>query len=322
MLVQRHSTNEQTGNKSGIQCYHCKKFGHVKADYWYEEKQVNFAEKNDEENKLFMNHYDTNEVASNVWFLDNGYSNHMSGMKTIFKELDETQKNLVKLGDNKDIQVEGKGTVAIKTSNGKVKLIHDVQYVPSLAHNLLSVGQLIGSGYSILFDDGACVIKDKKSGQTMVNIHMTKNKMFPLEVSNVENLALVVDEKNDSKLWHLRYGHLNFQGLQLLGQKGMVRCLSKINSFDLCEGCIYGKHSRRSFPIEKAWKESTCLELIHDDLCGPMNTKSFGGIRYFLHFIDDFSHMSWVYFFKIQVRNFGEFHKIQSLGGEPKWAIH
>ena len=90
--------------------------------------------------KLFMNHYDTNEVASNVWFVDNGYSNHMLGMKAIFKELVQTQKILVKLGDNKDIQVEGKGTVAIKTSNGKVKLMHDVQYVPSLAHNLLSVG--------------------------------------------------------------------------------------------------------------------------------------------------------------------------------------
>ena len=34
---------------------------------------------------------------------------------------------IVKLGDNKDIQVEGKGTVAIKTNNGKVNLLHDVQ---------------------------------------------------------------------------------------------------------------------------------------------------------------------------------------------------
>ena len=105
--------------------------------------------------------------------------------------------------------------VAIKTSNGKVKLLHDVQYVPSLAHNLLSVEQLMGSGYSILLDDEACVIKEKKLGLAMVSIHMTKNKMFPLEVSNVENFALVVGGKNDSKLWHLRYGNLNFNGLYL-----------------------------------------------------------------------------------------------------------
>ena len=150
----------------------------------------------------------------------------------------------------------------------------------------------MGSGYSILFDDGACVIKDKKSGQTMINIHMTKNKMFPHEVSNVENFALVVGTKNDLELWHLRYGHLNFKGLQLLGQKGMILGLPKIGSFDLCEGFIYGKQSRRSFPIEKAWRRSTCLELIHADLCCPMNTKSFGGSRYFLLFTDDFNRMS------------------------------
>ena len=114
VFEQRHSTNEKKGNKSGIQCYHCKKFGHVQADCWYKEKQVNFAETNDEESKLFMAHYDTNEVASNVWFVDSSYSNHMSDMKAIFKELDETQKISVKLGDNKDIQVEGKGTLQSK----------------------------------------------------------------------------------------------------------------------------------------------------------------------------------------------------------------
>ncbi|KAL3502209.1 hypothetical protein ACH5RR_036658 [Cinchona calisaya] len=115
-------------------------------------------------------------------------------------------------------------------------------------------------GYSVLFDDGACVIKDKKLGQTMVNVHMTKNKMFPLEVSNVENFALIVAAQNDSQFWHLRYGHLHFKGLNLLGQKGMVLGLPKIESFDLCEGCIYGKQNRSSFPIGKSWRASACLE--------------------------------------------------------------
>ena len=133
---QRHATSEQKGYKSGIQCHHCKKFGHVKANCWNKEKQVNYAEEVDEESNLFMVHHDADETPSDVWFVDSGCSNHMSGMKAIFKELDETQKMKVKLGDNKEIQVEGKGTVAIKTSHGKVKLLHDVQFVPSLAHNL------------------------------------------------------------------------------------------------------------------------------------------------------------------------------------------
>ena len=37
-----------------------------------------------------------------------------------------------------------------------------VQYVPTLGHNLLSAGQLMKGGFSILFDGNACVIVDKK----------------------------------------------------------------------------------------------------------------------------------------------------------------
>lgn len=40
-----------------------------------------------------------------------------------------------------------------KKSNDIVKTLHDVQYVPSLEHNLLSVGQLMVNGYFILFDE-------------------------------------------------------------------------------------------------------------------------------------------------------------------------
>lgn len=88
----------------------------------------------------------------------------MSGTKLLFRELDVSQKGEIRLGDNKYMQVEGKGTVAIKTSQGYVKIHYDVQYVPNLSHNLLSVGQLMDSGYSLLFDGGCCSIQDKKSG--------------------------------------------------------------------------------------------------------------------------------------------------------------
>ena len=57
---------------------------------------------------------------------------------------------------------------------------------------------------------------------------------------------------------------------------------------------------RRSFPIEKAWRASTCLEFIHADLCGLMKIESFGGSRYFILFIDDFSVLSLVYFSKFK----------------------
>ena len=90
---QQRQSNEQRNSKNEIQCYQCKKYGHVKADCWYRDQQVNYAAANEEESRLFMAYCDTNEVTSDMWFVDNGCSNHMSGIKGIFKELDETKKN-------------------------------------------------------------------------------------------------------------------------------------------------------------------------------------------------------------------------------------
>lgn len=66
--------------------------------------------------------------------------------------------------------VDGKGTISLETSHGSVKFIHDVQHVPFLAHNFLSVGPLMNCGYSILFDDNSCSNKDKILGHKIVDI--------------------------------------------------------------------------------------------------------------------------------------------------------
>lgn len=243
-----------------------------------------------EESKLSIAHVDSTDDSNDIWFVDNGFSNHMCGLKDKFKELEEFHE-MVRLKDNKVIQVEGKGIVAVQTS------LYDVCFVPNLAHNLLSVGQLMTSGYSILFNNGLCAIKDNL-GQMIANICMTANKMFPLEVSEVHNFALVANAKDELKLWHLRYEHLNVNGLKLLSEKSMVLELHKINSLDLCETCVYGKQARHYFPVGVSWRAKKCLELIHADLCGLMNIESFGGSQYFLLFTNDYSRMSWIYFLK------------------------
>ncbi|KAK8495486.1 hypothetical protein V6N12_000321 [Hibiscus sabdariffa] len=93
---------------------------------------------------------------SNISFLDSGCSNQTTGVKSLFNEIDETFKQKVTLGDNKQIKVEGKGNVAIKSISGNVKLLYDVYYIRSLLQNLLSVGQLMATGYSIMFNDVLC----------------------------------------------------------------------------------------------------------------------------------------------------------------------
>ncbi|PKA53142.1 Retrovirus-related Pol polyprotein from transposon TNT 1-94 [Apostasia shenzhenica] len=190
----------------------------------------------------------------------------MTGVKDIFKSLDESIKLQVCLGDSKQIKAEGKGIVSFKSKSGAEKLIHDVLYIPGLKHNLISVGQLVHKGYSIVFHDNKCIIKNMTSNALIMEISMTKNRMFPIRISVLEHVV-VANIQVDSWLWHKRYGHLNFHGLKLLYEKKMVNGLLSIDIMnEVCEGCIYGKHQRSSFPVGKSWRARKPLQLNTADI--------------------------------------------------------
>ena len=61
----------------------------------------------------------------------------------------------------------------------------------------------------------------------------------------------------------------------------------------VCESCLAGKAKRKLFG--KAIRSSHLLELVHSDVCGPMNVRARHGVTYFLTFIDDYSHFGYVY---------------------------
>ena len=64
----------------------------------------------------------------------------------------------------------------------------------------------------VKFDNNQCHIYDKKKEQLITTTKMAPNKIFPLKMQSESNIALssIVDE---STLWHLRFGHLNFDSV-------------------------------------------------------------------------------------------------------------
>eukprot|EP00253_Pinus_taeda_P030419 PITA_30419 len=215
--------------------------------------------------------------------------------------------------------------VKIFTKQGERKTIADVYYVPGMRCNLLSVGQLVQKGYNVFFVNDVCTIMDiAPSKRLIAEVKMTRNKMFPLRIradlKNKNEIAAVTQEafqsvpKDENWLWHLRFGHLNFGGLNLLSRKGMVKGLPLIEKPDsLCEGCILGKQHRESFPSGKSIKAKAPLEIIHSDLCGPVQAASLVGSQYFLTFIDDFTRKTWVYFLKNKSEVFEKFRNFKAL---------
>ncbi|KAG6501358.1 hypothetical protein ZIOFF_041237 [Zingiber officinale] len=81
----------------------------------------------------------------------------------------------------------------------------------------------------------------------------------------------------------------------------------------ICEGCAFGKQHRLPFPKGVSWRAKEKLELIHTDVCGPMDTLSHAQNRYFILFIDDHTRMTWVYFMRQKSEVFMIFKKFKSL---------
>ena len=80
----------------------------------------------------------------------------------------------------------------------------------------------------------------------------------------------------------LRVRQLAVEGIMV---SGFNYSGSKEVSF--CEPCTEGKHHQNPFPVDGGKCAEKPLELVHNDVCGKMNGKSFGGAEYFLTFIDD-----------------------------------
>lgn len=77
--------------------------------------------------------------SDEVWFLDSGCSNHMSGNESLFNFIDMNVKSKIKMGNNEVVPVVGKGSILFRTKQGE-KEIENVYFSPSIKHNLMSIG--------------------------------------------------------------------------------------------------------------------------------------------------------------------------------------
>ena len=94
----------------------------------------------------------------------------------------------------------------------------------------------------------------------------------------------------------------------------MVKGFPLINRPErVCEGCTFGKQHKETFLVGKSYRARIPLEIVHSDICGPMQTSSMGGCNYFLIFIDDYSRKTWVYFLKHKSDAFSCFQQFKAL---------
>jgi len=94
------------------------------------DKEANYVELDEKVEMLLMSVVEENEV---------GREDVCCGDKTLFSNLNESFRQMVKLGNNMKMSVMGKGNVRLQVSEF-VHVITEVFFVPELRNNLLSIG--------------------------------------------------------------------------------------------------------------------------------------------------------------------------------------
>jgi hypothetical protein len=254
---------------------------------------------------LFASSFSFNTTSTSSfdeWLIDSGPSYHMAKDRDIFSALNECNTKTIFVGDDRSLSVEGSRTVQVENGH-----FNDVLCVPNLSCNLPSVYQIThsGEGKTIEFSPHQVVIKDLKYPKHVLATGIVDDitKLYKFENFGSSSFSSVFVAHSDElrKLWHERFGHINYRSLQQLCNKHMVVSLPPVSCrYGVCAGCVLDKHHRESFDKHASWHASGPLQLVQSDLCGPLSSPSFFGCKYLLTFIDDFSRRTWIYFLKLK----------------------
>ncbi len=97
------------------------------------------------------------------------------------------------------------------------------------------------------------------------------------------------------------------------------------DTLPFCKGCIKGKQSRQPVSKTPVPRTTGLLQLVHSDVCGPMQTPSLLGAIYFVTFTDDYSRYTVVYPIKAKSEVFAKFQDyrkaIKNQFGKPIRAL-
>lgn len=290
--------NKKERDLSNVICYKCRKNGHY----------MSKCPKNGSEGG-FSAVFTTGDFKDTDWYVDSGAGVHLTASKQWLKNQRNPDLPEIVVANKSKIAVECAGDVEIKTLTDREHniLLKGVQYVPGLTTNLLSVCQLISNGNRVCFHENGCDIFNSEN--VLVATASLNNNVYKLNVCKDQTVCF---QAVSSDVWHQRLGHINDSYLNKTAKLVdglMCKGEARIGN---CEVCCKGKQARLSFPKEGS-RAQQLLEVIHSDICGPMETTSLGGAKYFLTFIDDYSRMCFVYFLKTKDEAFSKFKDFKSL---------
>lgn len=261
------------------------------------------------EKNVVPNKFETSSNNDNVWYLDNGASNHMTGILAYFSKLDESVTGKVRFGDDSRIDIIGKGSIVFVAKNGDRRILNDVYYIPDLRSNIVSLGQATESCCDLRMRKDYLTLYDRDS-KLLVKAIKSRNRLYKVILEAEDTKCLQLGISNISSRWHARLGHIGTETLKTMVEKELVFGIPSIKiEKEMCSPCLLGKQVRKSFPQSTSYRAKGILELVHRDLCGPITPSTPSKNRYIFVLIDDYSR----YMLSLLLREKGEaFNKFKS----------
>nr|GEV29857.1 retrovirus-related Pol polyprotein from transposon TNT 1-94 [Tanacetum cinerariifolium] len=215
------------------------------------------------------------DLEPDEWIKDSGFSKHMTGNRNLFSTYKAYNEGNVIFGSN-------------------------------LRGNIIGKGQICDNKCRVtFFEHDSKITKDGK----VIGRGIRKKGLYVMKLGNKpkDQICLTTIDEN-STLWNRRLGHANIRLIQSLASKKLVRNLPKLK-FDqhFCDACKIRKQAHASHKAKNVFSTTRCLELFHMDLFGPSAVRSYGGNRYTLVIVDDYSRYTWTRFLKDKTEAFDQF---------------
>ena len=171
-----------------------------------------------------------------------------------------------------------------------------VLFVPGLGINLYSIGSATDAGIEVHFANNTVVfshnkvviMEGKRAGkEALYHLNIRAKEYYPRTEQALKGVRV-----EPLSIWHQRFGHLNNKSLLKMASMGSVKGLAlfkdQLDSSGNCRGCLQGKMCRAPFTSTRI-KATGVGQVIHSDVCGPIQVPTPFGERFYVAFKDEFS---------------------------------
>ncbi|KAL0301556.1 UNVERIFIED_CONTAM: Transposon Ty1-BL Gag-Pol polyprotein [Sesamum radiatum] len=283
-------------------CAHCHEKGHWKRDF----PNLSF-----DQGIFFV---EVNMVTNSAsWVLDTGCGTHICNDLQVLQRSRKLSKDevVLRLGDGKVVAAEAVGIINLVVSD-RVRLeLKDCYFVPNVIKNIISIPLFDNVGFEFLINKNYFYLMTYGSSHLLGKLN---NGLYILQRSDwimTAQYKRKLENFENAQIWHARLGHISQDRMKRLVHSKSLE-IDNLDNLPACESCLKGKMTRKPF-VGHSKLANGLLDLIHTDVCGPLNTQARGGFSYFITFTDDHSRYGYVYLMSYKSEAFVKFkeHRLE-----------